>query len=329
MTQTTYGAIGQRTAAWAATEMLSHAEPMKVLCKYGQSKPLPKNTANVAKFRRPVPFTVSTVPAQEGVTPTPRVMQYEDVQATMQQYIGVTEITDKVTNLSEDPVLSDATELSGEEAGETVEMVTYNAVKAGTSVSYANGSARTDVNTVITVAKQRAVTRLLKANRAKKISQRLSGSQNYATFPVDAAFFAFGHTDIESDLRNLSGFTPVESYGSMKSEPYEVGKLEDVRYILAPHFDSWADGGGTAGSMKSTTGASADVYPVLYLGKEAFGCVPLKGAGAIKPMVLNPETPSKSDPAGQKGFVSWKAWYTALILNQTWLSRLEIAVTDL
>ena len=31
MANTTYGTISQRTAAWAATEMLSHAEPILVL----------------------------------------------------------------------------------------------------------------------------------------------------------------------------------------------------------------------------------------------------------------------------------------------------------
>jgi len=46
MATTTYGSISQRTAAWAATEMLQHAEPILVLSKFGQSKPLPKNKAD-------------------------------------------------------------------------------------------------------------------------------------------------------------------------------------------------------------------------------------------------------------------------------------------
>lgn len=329
MTTTTYTTLSQRTSAWAATEMLSHAEPMEVIMKYGLSKPLPKNKANQVSFRRPVPFTVSTVPAAEGVTPSAQVMAYEDVTATMQQYVFITEITDHVADMAEDPVMSDASMLIGEQMGETLEMVTYAAVKAGTTKFYANGSARTDVNTVITLTKQRTVTRTLKANRAKKIAARLAGSPNFATYPVDAAYFAFANTDIESDLRGISGFTPVEQYGSMKSEPYEVGKLEDVRYILAPHFDAWADGGGSTSTMVTTSGSNADVYPVLYLGKEAFGCIPLRGANAAKPMVLQPGVPSKSDPAGQRGYVSTKAYFVAKILNQSWMARLEVAATAL
>jgi N4-gp56 family major capsid protein len=45
--------------------------------------------------------------------------------------------------------------------------------------------------------------------------------------------------------------------------------------------------------------------------------------------VLNPGTPSKSDPMGQRGYVSWKAYFTAVILNQNWMARLEVAVTAL
>ena len=59
MATTTYGDISQRTAAYAAVEMLSHAEPILVLSKFGQSKPLPKNKADNVKFRRPIPFAVA------------------------------------------------------------------------------------------------------------------------------------------------------------------------------------------------------------------------------------------------------------------------------
>lgn len=132
---TTYGDISQRTAAWAAVEMLAHAEPVIVLGKFAMQKPMPMNKANVVKFRRPIPFTPATTPLQEGVTPTAQKMQYEDVSATMRQYGATTEITDVVQDLAEDPVLKDATMLSGEQAGETLEAVLYGVMKAGTNVN--------------------------------------------------------------------------------------------------------------------------------------------------------------------------------------------------
>lgn len=331
MANTTYGDISQRTAAYAAKEMLSHAEPMVVLSRYGLTKPIPKNTADNIKFRRPVPFTISTIPVAEGVTPDAQVMSYEDVSASLKQYGASVIITDKVAEMNEDPVLKDASMLCGEQAGETLEMITYNVVKAATNVFYSAGTAITDINAVISHTLQRAVTRSLKSNRAKKISQRLSSSPNYGTEAVDAAFFAFGHTDLESDIRNMTGFVPTESYGQVKPEPFEVGKVEDVRYILAPHFEPYEDSGKAIDSdgMISTSGVLNDVYPVLYIAKEAFGCVPLKGASSVTPMVLQPGTVSKSDPLGQRGYVSWKSWYTAVILNQAWMAKLLVSATDL
>lgn len=326
---TTYGDINQRTAAWAASEMLRHAEPVLVLNKFGALKELPKNKADTVKFRRPVPFSAATVPLVEGVTPTPQKMAYEDVTAVIKQYGKPIEITDVVEDLAEDPVLKDATVLAGEQAASTVEQVTYGVVKAGTSVFYANGAARNAVNTPISLNKQRRVTRFLKAQKAMKVRSILDSSPNYATRAIEACYVAVGHTDNESDIRALPGFIPTAEYGSRQVMcPEEIGAVEDCRYVLSPDLASFADGGGAKGSMVSTSGTSADVYPIMYFGKESYGLVPLKGSRAITPMVVN-RKPSASDPLAQRGYVSWKTYFTACRLNETWMARLEVAVTDL
>jgi len=328
---TEYGDISQRTAAWAATEALAHAEPIAVLSKYGQAKPIPKNTAEGVKFRAPVPFAPATVALTEGVTPGFQAMSYRPAEATLAQYGAATEISDKIADLAEDPVLSDAMMLSGEQAQETLELILHGVLKAGTSFMYANSvAARANVVTAISISDQRAVTRFLKAQRAKKVTSIVGASVKVSTEPIDAAFIAFGHTDCESDIRDMDGFVPTEKYGQMKSLPYEVGKVEDVRYICSPLFDAWADEGGAASTMVGTTDSAVhvDVYPIIYISKDAYGLVTLKGANAIKPMVLNPGTPSKSDPLGQKGYVSWKTYFAGVILNEAWMCRLEVACKD-
>lgn len=329
MATTTYSNLSQRTNAFAAKEMLAHAEPILCLNKFGMAKPMPKNKANVVKFRRPVPLAVATTPLTEGSPPTAKALTYEDVTVTLHQYGDVVEITDVVHDLAEDPVLKDAAMMCGEQAAETIETLTWGVLQGGTNVFYANGSARNAVNTVITLNKQRAITRQLKANRGKKVTSMLSSSVKFNTEAVAAAFIAFAHTDLESDIRGLAGFTPTEQYGSMKALPYEIGKVEDVRYILTPVLSSVADAGGAAGSMVSTTGASADVYPVVYVAKDAYGHVALKGAEAMSPTIINPGQLDKSDPLGQKGMVGWKTYHKAFIANQSWMCRLECAATAL
>ena len=288
----------------------------------------------MVKFRRSVPFSTATTPLIEGVTPTAQKMQYEDVTATMRQYGIPIEITDVVADLAEDPVLRDASILAGEQAAATLEQVTYGVIKAGTTVAFTNGTSRGAVNTPLTVDKQRGITRSLKAQKARKLTTILGPSPAYATQAIEASFVALAHTDMEHDIRNLPGFIPTAQYGSRSVlVPEEIGAVEDVRYVLSPDLAPFEDDGGTkAGSgttMVSTSGTSADVYPILYVSKEAYGLIPLKGKRAISIMVINPGTISGSDPLGQRGFVSWKTYYTCVILNENWLARLESAATSL
>jgi N4-gp56 family major capsid protein len=332
MADTKYGDISQRTAAYAASEMLSHAEPVLILQKFGLTKPMPKNKADTVKFRRPIPFTELTAPLVEGVTPSAQQMSYEDVTATLNQYGKPIVITDVVEDLAEDPVLKDASMLAGEQAALTTEMITYGVIKAGTNVFYANGSNRVGLNTAITLNKQRAVTRALKAQKAQKINKILDGSQNYNTTPIEASYVAVAHTDCESDIRGLAGFVPTAEYGSrMVICAEEIGAVEDVRYVLSPELDPFQAAGKAVGSdgMVADDATNNDVYPILFFGREAFGVVPLKGGNSMTPMVINPGNPSKSDPMGQRGYVSWKCWHAAVILNQSWMARLEVTVTDL
>ena len=237
MTITAYsdGGVSPRTNVYAERQMLRHAKPVMVLEKLGLTKPMPKNKTDTIKFRRPKIFTAATTPLIEGVTPTETQFSYEDVSATLRQYGQVVVITDKIEDLHEDPVLNDASVQAGENIGRTIEALNYGIIRAGTSVYYANGTARTDVNTPITLTKQRAVLRTLKANKAQKITRSLSPSSDYGTRAVEAAYVAVAHTDVESDIRNLPGFKTTAEYGTRSPlSEYEIGSVEDVRYLLCP-----------------------------------------------------------------------------------------------
>ncbi len=162
------------------------------------------------------------------------------------------------------------------------------------------------------------------------MSTKMSSSEKYGTEAMAPAYLAFGHTDLDADIRDIVGFTPCEKYGSMAALPYEIGKVETVRYILTPLLEPFLAGGdSTLNGMVSTAGVNVDVYPVVVCAKEAYGLIPLRGSGAIHPTVLNPGVPSKSDPLGQRGYVGWKTWFVCVVLNQAWMVRMEVGATDL
>lgn len=330
---TKYGDISQRTAVWAERKMLEHAQPILVLEKFADAKPLPRNTAETVTFRRPVPYQVNTTQLVEGVTPVPKTMEYEDVSVTIGQYGAVMTLTDRVADLCEDPVLSDMSMLAGEQAAETKELILWGAIRGGTNVAYSGTgtpTTRADVNNVLTLALQRSAIRSLKEQRSRPHTKMVSSSQMFATEAVAPAFIGFSHTNVEADLRDMDGFTPVERYGNFQPiSDYEIGKVENVRYILSPVLAPWTgEGSGTTNGMEND-GANVNVYPVIICGKNSYGAVALKGPGSMSPHVINPDQRTKSDPLGQRGHVAWKMYFAALILNQAWIQRIEVGVTDL
>lgn len=329
MVATTYSLVSQRTNVYAATVFLEHAEPQEVFAKFGDTKPMPKNKAETIKFRRSVPFPRLTVELAEGVTPSARQMQFEDVSATMQEWGDVVECTDRVRELSEDPVVQEASKNLGEQATETIEGVCFGVIKAGTQVGYANGTTRLGLTAALSINKLHLAVRTLNAQRAKFITEVQASSVNYDTRNVEAGYVAFAHTDCEHDIRALSGFIPVAKYGSRKTiSPYELGSVENVRFILTVNAEPWlAATTASTSSMKAVGGAANDVYPIIIIGRNAYAHVPLKGAKAVEMFVYSGG--DKSDPLNQRDIVGAKYWYTCLRLNENWMYRLEVLVTDL
>lgn len=326
MAQTSYGDISPRTAAYAEKELLKRGLPFLVLEKFGQAKTLPEASSKVIKFRRYSALPTVPTALTEGVTPTGQQLAVTDITATLTQYGDKVTISDVIMDTHEDPVLNEAVTLIGEQAAQMIEKMRFGVLKAGTNVLYANGAARNAVNTAITVSLQRRAVRALKRQNARFITSVVRSTPSYGTESVAPGFVALIHPDLEADVRGLAGFVPAEKYGSMTPWENELGKCEDCRYVSSTIFEPWADAGGAKGTMLSTTGTSADVYPVLYVARDAYGIVALKGMFAVTPMVVNPK-PSDSDPLAQRGHVGWKAMQTAVILNDLWMVRAEVAAT--
>lgn len=332
MSLTTYGDITPAVAASSAVEMLKRGQPHLVIQQFGQAKPLGKNDTKVKKFRRYERLSAATTAITEGITPTGSTPTTTDYTATLSQYGDYLTLTDVIEDLHTDPVLQEYSMIIGEQSALTVETIAFGILKAGTTLYRANGSARTDINTPLTLNLQRKVTRGFKRQLAVPFTSKVSSSTKFNTESVLPSFIGLIHPDLENTVRGLVGFKDVVDYGSTTPYPSEVGSVENVRYLTSTVFEAWADGGGAyAGSgtaMVSTTGVNADVYPVLYLSPNAFGIVPLKGANAITPIVLNPR-PRGGDPLGQRGSVGWKTYFTAVILNQSWIGRVECAAVEL
>lgn len=339
----TYGDISPRTVAYVMKDLLTRAMPYMVIEKFGQAYPIPTNNTKTAKFRRyflqgatgaagngvassPYYVPLATTPLAEGVTPAGNRLANQDYTVTLNQYGDYVATTDVIADTHEDPVLKEATGIMAEQAAMTIETIRFNVLKAGTNVYYANGTARTDVNTAISLTLQRQITTSILRQNGKMITQVVKSTPDYRTEPVEGAFIGLCHPDLETDVRRMDGYINPKQYGMTTQYENEIGAVERVRYLTSTIFAPWANGGGAKGAMRSTGGTLADVYPILYIARDAYGIVPLKGKDSLTPMVVNPK-PSPGDPLGQRGTVGWKAWQSAVILQDAYLVRAEVAAT--
>ena len=339
----TYGDIGNATAGWYARKLLRHAVPVIILERFGLIKPLPQNETKIIEFRRSKPFTAATIPLTEGRTPSGSDFGYDTISASIQQYGDYSTITDVIQDTSKDMVLRDMTERMGEQIGETREALTWDVIRAGTNVAY-GGTVTTRATitklSLLNSAKQRTVTTSLARQKAKKFTKVLGPSENYDTYAIEPSYIAVGHTDLTPTVRDLKGsnvnniFQPYTKYGARMGmvSPHEIGNYEEVRYVMSPDLEPFRGKGATIASgdeaawFYTAVGATNkyDAYPLLYLGRDAFGCIPLRGKQAVRPMVVQPR-PSHGDPLGQKGSVGWKFYFGCLMLNEAWAQRLEVA----
>lgn len=332
MGDTIYGDISPRTAAHAQKKLLQRAIPALVIEKFGQAVSLPANSSKTTVFRRYSALDSTPTALTEGVTPGSQTLTHTDVPCLLTQYGSVVTISDVIIDTHEDNILAESIELLGEQAAQMIERMRYGVLRAGTNVVYGNGATRNAVNTPITLVAQRKIVRALKRQDAQPITKVVKSTPAFGTEAVAKSFICLIHPDQESDVRNMVGadgkscFTPVEKYGQLTPYDNEIGKVEDVRYLSSTIFKPWADAGGAKGLMTSTTGASADVYPALFIATNAYGVVALKGMFAVTPIVVNPK-PSDSDRLGQRGHVGWKAMQGAVILNDQFMVRGEFAVT--
>jgi N4-gp56 family major capsid protein len=341
----TYSLVPSRNLIMAEREMLKHAMPIKVLSTFGSQKQIPQNKTDTVVFRRALPIdagsngapsiTASNYLLQEGVTPGARTIAYQDVQVTVQQYGVLMKLSSKAESMYEDDIPGDMVKLVGEHMASIEELISYGVVRGGTNVVYANGSARTSVNTGITLNKLRQAARQLEAAHAQLVTEKLASSVNFGTTAVEPGYLVFIHTDMEADFRNLTNFVPLARYGQQKPvHEREIGTVERFRVITSPYFKPFLQGGGTitAGTFLSnggTSGTTADVYPIMVVAQEAWGQVALKGMGAIQPIYLPAKQITHANPMGQFGYVGANFYKNAVRLNENWMVRIEAACSAL
>jgi N4-gp56 family major capsid protein len=248
------------------------------------------------------------------------------------QYSCLYGFSDKTFELYEDDIPEQMKIQIGERVGLVNEMIVYGKLRACTNQYFGGaGTSRSTVAGPMTLNLQSAIVRSLMANHAMPVTRMLAASAKYDTSAVAPGYFAYTHSDLERQIRDLPNFVPCEKYASGTPEMGEIGKCERFRYILSPDLPSYQDAGAAVASFAgggagySTSGTLLDVYPVIVMGADAFSQIAVRGTSALDPTFLPPGEKSKSDPLGQRGYAGTSWWKATMIENQLWMSVVNVA----
>jgi len=322
MGNTTRAQIPAEVNVFYDKTLLMRAVPLFIHARWAQVRDIPRKAGTATiKFRRYGNLSAATTALSEGVTPTGSSLSVTDITATVAQYGDFVTITDVLDYESEDPILMETAEILGDQMGDTIDQITRDILAAGTSAFFAgSGSTQTShVNTgdVITDVLIKKAVRLLKNNKAKKISRMINADTGINTTPINACFIGLVHPNTTYDLKGVTGWVPVEKYASTKTiMDGEVGAVDEVRFVESPN-------------AKVLTGqgeSSNDVYATIIFGAEAYGTTRVSGE-AVKNIVKPLGSAGTDDPLDQRATSGWKITFVAKILNNDFITRIEHAVS--
>ena len=240
MELTKYGDIGNATAGWYETMLLSYAKPDLIAEPFGLVKRIPRNKTRVVQYRRPQTMKPATMPLREGVTPSGSPFGYDTVSAQLNQYGDYVPLTDVVDETSIDDVYMDCAEQQGHQIALTREVLITDVICSGTSAIFGDGTTalRSGINKDGIMVAQRLRNQIayLKKQKAMKFTEVIMPSEDYETFGIEPSFIALTHTDLEPNIRDIqagsSKFIPTVRYGNYSiSSPFEIGNFENTRFI--------------------------------------------------------------------------------------------------
>jgi len=323
---TTSTVIPPAVSSYFDRRTLLRAQPALVFDKVAQRRSLAKRVGNTIVFRRYEKLSLALAALTEGVPPTGKPLSKTDISATLQQWGDFVTVTDYGKATVENDILKEASDVLGEQAGESMDALLRDVAVAGTTVFYGGAqTARANLTTTthkVDTALLDRIIRFLQAQNAKQFTEMVAPGTKIATFGIRPAYWAITHPDVLFTLQELPGFISIEEYASDKTMPNEVGAYKNLRFMSSTQSKVYLEGGGAvSGDVKGTT--NADVYTISFFGKEGIATVPMEGMSLeniIKPL----GSAGVADPLNQLATSGWKHTGQRKILNDNFMGRAEV-----
>jgi N4-gp56 family major capsid protein len=271
-----------------------------------QQRTHPENSGRTVNFTRRSPQTIVTDPLGELSNPVTCVMDSCTVAMTLSEY-GQTTVTSKLVSLiGIDSRMKETVELMGQNMGETINRLTRDELKNGTSF-YGNDHAVTSLaaGDTLDACDIRAIVKTLELNKAMAYK--------------DGLFIGKTDTISKYNLLGDSTWVNAKTYSDVK-DLYngEMGELYQVRWLLNKDY--------ACGTEATSTASSAVVRFYTYVhGAESFGTYDL--TGDQPKLYILPNAVDSNSPAGRASYVSWAGSYATKVLNSDWVITARFTVS--
>lgn len=290
--------------------LLERLLPELHLYNDGKKKKIPKGKGTKIEWRKFASLEIPSAPLTEGTTPSGSSLNITSLTAELKQYGDFVEISDVLDMQSKDPVITETSQLLGEQAALLVDTKIRDVITTGTNVRYANNkTGRSELTTtdVLTGAEVKKVVRDLRKNNAKTFSD----GYFHAVISAEQAY------DLMSDTAD-GGWIDANKYtDNKKLLKGEIGEYAGVRFM-------------TSSNTKSETGSGdASVHIGLIYGKDSYGVPEIGDGTAAKPsIIVKPQgSAGTADPLNQRSTIGWKNFFESKILEQNAIVRIETGIS--
>lgn len=283
---------------------LEYAKPKLVYPQFGMPDLSMLRKGKQATWLR---FDKLAVPASvldESPTWAPETVTDTTVSATLEFWGNGVEITELLDKTAIYDLPNEFKQLVGQNAGETINQKVRDVLVAGTSVNYGNSKASRGLLTgadTIDLDDILLTTQSLEAADAERIGDN---------------FVAIISPYVKTQLMRDTAFREAMRYLVRDNGLFtgEIANIDGVKFIVT----------STAPSLTSSgsNNAVANVEQTIIMGKNAYGITRLL-PGDFNVIVTPPG--GHGDEYEVKTSIAWKAYLKAVILNQTWIRRLETA----
>ena len=291
--------------------LLQRLLPSLMFYNDAEKKKLPKNSGTTMNFRKFDSLTAPSSSLTEGVTPDGNNLTVSTITAKIAQEGDFVQITDLIQMTGIDPVLTETSELLGEEAGLVVDTRIQTAISKGTNVYFAGGA-------TTRAGLESATTKNLTGDDIKKLVRKLKNA-NAKRFS-DGFYHMIVDPDIAYDLMSDSAWVDVSKYARPEQMVKgELGKMHGMKFYETTNLNV-VDSSDTAQSKIS-------VHQAYAYGKGAYSCVNLENGAGKPEIIVKPNgSAGTSDPLNQRATAGWKSAFTAVITQPLALARVETGV---